>query len=168
MAQLHDQLGQVRLHGGDALRLQCVLEVDLLGGHGLDLDDLVHALGLHEPGDDPVGLLGVPGPVDDAAARGDPLLELLEQGGQVRHHLLLQGGAGLAQLGPVRQLPHHACALAADGVGGVVDVGAHLGVAQLGAGRGGEGLVQDDVAVAVRGADGGHAQGRAGHRVASF
>ena len=59
VAQLHDQLGQVGLHRGDAVVLQVLVEPDLLGGHRLDLDHLVHALRADQIGDDPVGLLRV-------------------------------------------------------------------------------------------------------------
>ena len=41
--ELHDQLGQVGLPGGDPGRLQRLVEPDLLGRHRLDLDHLVGA-----------------------------------------------------------------------------------------------------------------------------
>src|SRR3712207_7376301 len=51
------------------------VEADLLGGHRLDLDDLVGAGGLHQPGDDGVGLLGVARPVHRAPTGGHLALE---------------------------------------------------------------------------------------------
>ena len=64
--------------------LEVFVEADLLGGHRFDLDHLVDALRADQFGDDPVGLLGVGGPVHDAAAGGHVGLELLQQLRQVR------------------------------------------------------------------------------------
>ena len=75
VAELHDELGQVGLVRGDAGGLERLVQADLLGGHRLDLDHLVGAGGLHQPGDDLVGLVGVAGPVHRAAAGGDLLLQ---------------------------------------------------------------------------------------------
>ena len=68
VGQLDDHLGEVGLASVDALVLQVLVEVGLLGGHGLDLDDLVNALGLDDVRDDAVGLVLVARPVDDTAA----------------------------------------------------------------------------------------------------
>ena len=86
VAQLHDQLGEVGLVRGDAGGLERLVEPDLLGGHRLDLDHLVGAGGLHQPGDDLVGLVRVAGPVHRAAAGGDLLLE--------RDQVLVEAGHG--------------------------------------------------------------------------
>ena len=61
-----------------------LVELDLLGRHRLDLDDLVGAGGPDEADDDRVGLGRVARPVHDAARRDDVALELLEQLGQPR------------------------------------------------------------------------------------
>ena len=63
--ELDDELGEVGLEGVDALPLQVLVELGLVGGDGLDLDDLVRAVVLRDPGDDPVRLVGVARPVDD-------------------------------------------------------------------------------------------------------
>ena len=64
VAELHDELGEVGLPGGDALCLQGLVEADLLGGHRLDLDDLVDAVAAGDGRDDLAGLVGVARPVD--------------------------------------------------------------------------------------------------------
>ena len=130
VGQLDDHLGQVRLVGGDAPVGQVLVEVRLLGGHRLDLDDVVDALGGDDVGDDPVGLGGVTRPVDDAAAGGHVGLELLQQLGQARGHLELDGLGGVAQVLPVGHLGYAVGALGADGARGVAQVAAHLGVGQ--------------------------------------
>ena len=78
VGQLDDHLGEVGLASADALFLQVLVEVGLLGGHGLDLDDLVNALGLDDVRDDAVGLVLVARPVDDAAAGGHVAFEFLK------------------------------------------------------------------------------------------
>ena len=130
VGELDDHLGQVRLVGGDAPVGQVLVEVRLLGGHRLDLDDVVDALGGDDVGDDPVGLGGVTCPVDDPAAGGHIGLELLQQLGQARGDLELDGLRGVAQVFPVGHLGHAVGALGADGARGVAQVAAHLGVGQ--------------------------------------
>ena len=161
LAELHDQLGEVGLVGGDAGRLERLVQADLLGGHRLDLDHLVGAGRLHEPGDDGVGLVGVAGPVHRAAAGGDLLLErdqvLVEPG----HRGGLDRPAGLAQLRPVGHLADDGGPLAADGRRRVPEVGAQLAVAQRVTGGVGEGAVAPQVPDA-RGS-GGDAEEDRGH-----
>ena len=106
VAQLHDQLGQVGLDGGDALGLEMFVEADLLGGHRLDLDHFVCTGRPDQFGDNAIGLLGVAGPVHHPAVFGDVALQLLQQFGQPRQHLLFDGTAGQSQLLPVRALRH--------------------------------------------------------------
>ena len=43
VAKLNDEFGKIGLNGMDAGGLQRVVEIDLLGGHRLDLDDFVGA-----------------------------------------------------------------------------------------------------------------------------
>ena len=50
VAELDDELGEVGLVGGDAGRLERLVEADLLGRHRLDLDHLVGAGRAHEVG----------------------------------------------------------------------------------------------------------------------
>ena len=139
VGQLDDHLGEVGLASADALVLQVLVEVGLLGGHGLDLDDLGDALGLDDVRDDAVGLVLVARPVDDAAAGGHVALELLEQLGHARSDLELDGLGGAAQLLPVRHFRDALGALGADRAGGVAQVAAHLRVGQRLVGTLGEG-----------------------------
>ena len=148
VAQLHDQLGEVGLDRRDALALEVLVEADLLGGHGLDLDDLVGPGGADQVGDDAVGLVGVARPVHDAAAGDDVGLELFEQLRQPRHHVLLEGAAGQPELFPVLAFAHDSKAFGADGAGRVADVAAHLGVGERPAGARGKGFGAAEVAVA--------------------
>ena len=78
-----------------------LVELDLLGRHRLDLDDLGRARVPHEPDDDRVRLGRVARPVDDAAGRGDVRLELDEELGQAREDVVLDRGAGEPQRLPV-------------------------------------------------------------------
>ena len=57
---------------------EVLVEVSFLTGDRLDLDDLVNPLILGDLGDDAVGLLAVPGPVDVNAIRSQVLLRLDE------------------------------------------------------------------------------------------
>ena len=173
VGQLDDHLGEVGLASADALFLQELVEVGLLGGHGLDLDDLVDALGLDDVRDDAVGLVLVARPVDDAAAGGHVALEFLKQLGHAGGDLELDGLGGAAQVFPVRHFCDALGALGADGAGGVAQVAAHLGVGQrlVGAlGEGGapaEGVLGDGdggaPAAGVRLGGGGHSDERCGH-----
>ena len=153
MPQLHDELGQVGLPGGDARGLEGLVHLDLLGGHGLDLDHLrgdltplgVHlgrlvAQGVaHQADDDPVGLLGVARPVDGRAGAGEGLLELQQVVVEVPQGAVLDLLAGHPHLLPVGALGDDAGALVADGGHRVVEVLALHGVRELSARRGREG-----------------------------
>jgi hypothetical protein len=63
VGELHDQLGEVGLLGGDAMLGEGLVEADLLGGHRLHLHHFGDALALHDLRDDAVGLGRVAGPV---------------------------------------------------------------------------------------------------------
>ncbi len=169
VGELHDELGEVRLVRGDADRFEVLVEADLLGGHRLDLDDLLAAGLLDQPRDDLVGLAAVPGPVDGAAALGDLALQFLQQCGEPVHRVGLDGRSRVAQLLPVGQFAGDVEAFGADGVGGLAEVAAQLCVAQVVMGGGGELPVATQVARAVRGAGRrrGHAEKSAAHRAAS-
>lgn len=134
VAQLHDQLGQIRLVCADAGLGQRLVQPDLLRRHRLDLDDLPLAGLPYQPGDDPVGLVGVRGPVDLPARGGDRGLQPLQIVVEMAQRTVLHRGARGPQLGPVVQLRNGLGPFVTDGVGGVGEVGAQLGVA---GGRGG-------------------------------
>ena len=112
--ELDDELREVRLPGGDALARERLVELDLLGGHRLDLDDLVGAGVAHDPGHDRVRLGRVARPVDRAAGGGHVARQPVEQLGQVGDDLVLDRRAGQAQGLPVRALGDRAGPLGAD------------------------------------------------------
>jgi len=83
--ELDDVLAQVGFQGLDAVFLEEVVEVHLLGNHALALDQRLGALGPENPEDQLVGLLAGLGPVDlDAVLRavGFELLQQLGKGQQ--------------------------------------------------------------------------------------
>src|SRR5262249_12921791 len=93
VSQLDDQLGEVGLPDVDAGAVQRRVQLDLLGGHRLDFDDLAGVVPPGEFDHDGVGLGRVPGPVHHATGRGDPLLQLQQQFGQPGHGVVLDGCA---------------------------------------------------------------------------
>jgi len=107
VGELHDQFGEVGLHGRDPRLGQRLVEPDLLGGHRLDLDDLGAAGTAYQIGDQGAGLGGVPGPVHGGAGGGGGRLELFEQFRQAGEDVVLDRRTGGAELGPVRYLPDH-------------------------------------------------------------
>ncbi len=96
MAELHDQLSEIGLPRVDALALQRRVELDFLGRHRLDLDDLPHAVAARDVDHDRVGLVRVTGPVHDAAGRDDVGLQLLQQLRQPGQDVVLDGRSGVA------------------------------------------------------------------------
>ena len=173
VGQLDDHLGEVGLASVNALFLQVLVEVRLLGGHGFDLDDLVDTLGLDDVRDDAVGLVLVARPVDDATASGHVAFELFEELGHAGLDLELDGLGCAAQVLPVGHFRDALSALGADRAGGVAQVAAHLGVGQglVGAFREGrapaEGVLGDGdggaPSAGVRLGGGGHSDERCGH-----
>jgi hypothetical protein len=150
MPELDDQLGQVGLERLDPLRGERLVQPDLVGDHGLDLHGLGRAGRPDEPGDELVGLGGVPRPVHGAAAGADLGLQLLQVPVQPGHGPLLDGLPGVPQLLPVGDLGHDRRALGADGPGGAAQVGAQLAVAQRPPRRGRERLGRAQVADPAR------------------
>jgi hypothetical protein len=96
VGELDDQLGEIGLGGDDAGPFQGRVELDLLGGHRFDLDDLAGVRLTGQADDDVAGLGGVPGPVHDGTGPGRGGLELGEQLRQAGHHAGLDGAAGQA------------------------------------------------------------------------
>lgn len=93
VAELHDQLGQIRLVRADAGLGQRLVESDLLRRHRLDLDDLALTGLPHQPGDDPVGLVRVRRPVDLPARGDDRGLQLLQVVVEMAQRTVLHRGA---------------------------------------------------------------------------
>ena len=106
----------------DAVGLECFVEADLVGGHGLDLDDFFSVVLLDQVDDDAVGLVGIGGPVHVASCGGAGGFELQEIFIEMRERVLLDGAGGGAQLLPVLLFLHDDGALAGDDVGGVADI----------------------------------------------
>ncbi len=134
VAHLHDHVSEVGLVGGDAGVFESRVELDLVGGHGLDLDDfgvrIAFAVLADEPDSDGVGFVGVAGPVDGAAGGGAVALEVEEIVVEVGEGVGLDGAGGIAELLPVGHLFYAEGALVTDDVGGVMDVAAELVVLQ--------------------------------------
>jgi hypothetical protein len=151
VVELDDQLGEVGLDRRDAGLFERLVELDLLGGHRLDLDHLVGAGRADQAGDGVAGLAGVAGPVHGRAGRRGRRLELEQQLRQLGHDRRLDGAAGEPELLPVRQLADDPGPLVADRVGGLAQVGPQLRVAQLVVGRGRERPGAAQVASAVHG-----------------
>ena len=101
VAELDDHLGEIGLPDGDPLLAEGFVELDLLGRHRLDLDDLRRTMSPRDGRDDRVRFGGVTGPVDRAAGRRHVGLELFEQRGQVAQDLVLDRLAGQAERLPV-------------------------------------------------------------------
>ena len=79
---------------------EVLVEVSFLTGDRLDLDDLVNPLILGDLGDDAVGLLAVPGPVDVNAIRSQVLLRLNEVMVEVAADAILDGLGSITQILP--------------------------------------------------------------------
>ena len=116
-AELHNFFRKVGLNGVNAVLFQELVQTGLGSCHGLDLDDLVHALFANQIESDLVCLVSIARPVHVAAARGKVTLELFQHLGQVEEHIVLHHFAGVAQLLPVGQLTGDAGTLIANSVG---------------------------------------------------
>ena len=134
VSKLNNQFGKVGLVRMNASRFERLVELNLFGGHRLDLDDLGRRLTvgparLHQPDDDPPRAFGVPRPVDHATRGRAVALKLLQVEVQMPHRVLANLLARLAQLLPVRHLGDHFGALGLDHLGGVAHVLAQLRIA---------------------------------------
>ena len=99
--------------------LERLVELDLLGGHRLHLDDLVDTLGANQVEHDAVGLFGITCPVHGRTALGELLLELQQVAVEVGEHLVLHVGTVESQRLPLRHLLDHGRSLGTDRVRGV-------------------------------------------------
>ena len=104
MAELDDFFREVGLNSVDTVFLEEFVQAGLCGCHGLNLDDFVHALLANQVQSDLVCLGGVTCPVHVAACGGEVTLELLEQLGQVRQNVVLDGLTGVAAV-PASRAP---------------------------------------------------------------
>jgi hypothetical protein len=138
VAELHDELGQVRLVGGDPGPFQSLVHPDLGGGHRLHLDHVTRPGVSHKSGDDLVGLGGVPGEVHRTAGRGDPLLQGDEQVVEVGQRGRLDGLRRQPQVLPGVELGHHPVPLGPDGVRSVAQVDPEPVIPQRSVGPGGK------------------------------
>ena len=89
--QLQDVLAQIGLHRFQAVMLQPLVEIDLLGGHGFRFHDQVRAALLRQAQDE-IGDLGAVLAIDHlAAVRLDVALELFQVMIQIVDGVLLEG-----------------------------------------------------------------------------
>src|SRR5438552_3389961 len=136
-AELHDPLAEVRIHHLDALRLEVLVEMALLGEHRLALHQARHADLAQDPVHDAVVLVGIARPVDPRP-RGDGVaLELFQVFGQLRERVRLDLRSQAAQLFPLRDEAAGDVALVAhepDGL--IVPVQAGVVLDELGCARG--------------------------------
>ena len=129
VGELDDVFAEVGFDYAQAGVFEGVVEVNLLGCHGLGLDDQVGAVLEGDILDDGLCVLDTRGPVDGAAVAGQVGLELLEVVGPVAEDVLLH----LTHLGT--QLLSFDCAHGVETrvghtVGGLADGDAEIGVAQ--------------------------------------
>ena len=89
--ELDDPLAEVGLDDVTARRLERLVEVGLLGRHRLRLHDRARADALRDRSDVAVRLGAIARPEDMAPVRGHVVGELLEQLGQPRDHIGLDG-----------------------------------------------------------------------------
>ena len=71
VAQLDDELRQVRFYRLDAAVSEVLVEANFLCGHGLDLDDLIHLVARRDVVGNGVRFVRVSCPVHDAPVGGD-------------------------------------------------------------------------------------------------
>ena len=129
VGELDDVFAEVGLDDAQSGLFKSVVEVDLLGCHGLGFDDEVGAVLEGDIFDDGLRVCGAPGPVDGAAVAGQVGLELLEVVGPVAEDVLLH----FAHLGT--QLlsfdrAHGVETGIGHAVGGLADGDAEIGVAE--------------------------------------
>ena len=98
VGQLDDVLAEVGLDDLDAGGFEGAVEVHLLGGHRLRLDDEAHAFGPGDADDRPADLFGPGGPVHGHAQRFELGLEPVEPAVEVGEHLPADPGRLPAQL----------------------------------------------------------------------
>ena len=148
-AQLHDFFRKVGLNGVNAVLFQELVQTGLGSCHGLDLNNLVHALFANQLESNLVCLVSIACPVHVPAARCKVAFELLQHLRQVVQHIVLHHFAGGAQVLPVGQLAGDAGTLIANSVGYETQVIAQLVILQLTFGVFGERFVLKDIAFAV-------------------
>src|ERR671912_1041486 len=107
-----------------------LIELGLVGGDRLDLDDLFRVVAPDYLRDDAVCLLAVPRPVHLPPGLRNGLFQLQEVVVEVAHRALLEGVTSLPELLPVRHLPDDSRPLFADGPGSLAEVATQLGVGE--------------------------------------
>ena len=138
VGELHDQLGEVRLHRAYAGSGKGIVELDLVRGQRFHLHHLVGAVVAYQPRHHAVCLVGVARPVHVAARSLHSPLDLLEVVVQVTQRALLERPPRLAERLPVRQLLDDRRALGPDRARGVPEVAAKLSIPERRARRLGE------------------------------
>jgi hypothetical protein len=124
--ELDDELREIRLDGLYALLLEMLVELGLVARDGLDLYDLFRLVLFGNTGDDAVGLLTVPRPVDVPTGASHGLFKLQKVLVQVSHHARLERMSRLPELLPVGHLLDGYSSLSPDGLRGLAQVSAQL------------------------------------------
>src|SRR2546428_692550 len=101
-AELHDPLAEVRVPHLDAVRLEVLVEMALLGEHRLALHQPRHAVLAQDPVHDAVVLVGIARPVHRGACGSGVPLELFQIFGKARERMRLDLRAEAAKLLPLR------------------------------------------------------------------
>ena len=131
--ELDDQLREVGLPGSDPLARQRLVQLDLLGHHRFDLDDLAGAGRPDDVHDRRVRLGCVASPVDDAARGLNVRFELQQQLREAREDVVLDRGTGESELLPVVELRDGPRPLVADRRRRAAEVRPELAVGKRGA-----------------------------------
>ena len=127
-AELDDEIGEIGFIRRDTGGLERGIQTNIVGSHGLHLDDFSCFLGADKIYDDAVGFIGVARPMDDAAGTGTSGFELLQVEIQMAENVFLDFVAGLAQLLPVFYFLDYPGAFVANDVGRTADILANLRV----------------------------------------
>jgi hypothetical protein len=128
VAQLDDQLGQVRLHRPDARVGERLVELYLVRRDRLHLHDLGNPVRPSDRSHDRAGLIAVVGPVHHTARSRHRGFERSQMLGESTQGGVLRSPAGGLQLGPVGQLAYHASPLLADRACRLAQVATQLGI----------------------------------------
>ena len=130
MGQLDNQLGKIGFEHLNTPGSECCVELDLVGGKRLDLDDLTRSMVSYDLRHNGIGFPCIAGPVDMSSSLLHCGFKLQQVGIEMTHNAFFDGPPGLAELLPVGHLADHLPAFGANGVRGFVQVTAQLAVAQ--------------------------------------
>ena len=124
---LQDALAQVGLYDLDALCLQILVQMALLGQHTLALHHFLHVVLREDVEDDSIVFVGILSPMHMDAILESVLFKLLQIVGQVRLRMFLDLAGRLAQVFPLWQSLCHAVAFLPHPKEGLI-VACHYGI----------------------------------------